>query len=242
MHELQTAREWSDDEEGGDPDDDEGLASSPSTWGTPRQNSLELTFSYIAIADAEVVGASRHLRDRRSRASTRGSRTLLVRTDTLETLLDSPDVDWDPPAFLAQEEASESGDHEQEEASAAERTEQHTQSDNMTIQPTPHSLGPDTEGGDEGIQREEAESVQSAQPPSPPPSSQHQNPAQIVLGEEKSSLFCFSIEIKPDYLIHKAQVCCRLQSMFLASHGTPAVSSGCQHGQTASHISPKLIT
>ncbi|CAB1460532.1 unnamed protein product [Pleuronectes platessa] len=105
MYELQTAREWSEDEddEDGGPDDDDGLASSPSIWGTPRQTSNELTFSYIAIAEAESVGASRHHRDRR-RAGSRGSRITLIRTDTLETLLDSPDVDWDPQVFLNQEE------------------------------------------------------------------------------------------------------------------------------------------
>lgn len=118
----------------------------------------------------------------------------MVRTDTLETLLDCPDVEWDPPAFLAQDEASESEDPEQEEASAAEGTEQQTQSDTMTIQLSPHSPGPDTEGGEEGIQREEAESVQSSHSPSPSPSPSSQHPAQIVLGEEKNKplLFLFN--------------------------------------------------
>ncbi|XP_035536009.1 reticulon-2a [Morone saxatilis] len=180
MCELQTAREWSDDEEGGDgdPDDDEGLASSPSIWGTPRQNSFELTFSYIAIAEPEAVGASRHLRDRR-RGGSRGSRTPLLRTDTLETLLDSPDVDWDPQAFLSQEEEEEASERREQEsgeartASAALRREQHRQTDTITIQPSPQSLDPE---------REEplSSQTQSVQPPSPSLSSLHQSPSQIL--------------------------------------------------------------
>ncbi|XP_067364564.1 reticulon-2a isoform X3 [Channa argus] len=116
MYELQTAREWSDDEEVGDRDldDDEGVASSPSIWGTPRQNSFELTFSYIAIAEAEASGASRHIRDRR-RATTRGGRPPLIHADTLETLLDSPDVQWDPHAFLSREEEDEPSETREQE-------------------------------------------------------------------------------------------------------------------------------
>lgn len=205
MCELQTAREWSDDEEGGygDPDDEEGLASSPSIWGTPRQNSLELTFSYIAIAEAEAVGAARHLRDRR-RGSSRGNRVPLIRTDTLETLLDSPDVDWDPHAFLSQEQeedASERGDQETVDArmaSEAERWEQHRQSETITIQPSPQDLGQDTQGRYAGIQREETPSNQTVQPLSPSPSSQHQSPSQILQGEKYGEcvkrLFCFIVK------------------------------------------------
>ncbi|XP_049917999.1 reticulon-2a isoform X2 [Epinephelus moara] len=179
MCELQTAREWSDDDVGGDgdPDDDEGLASSPSIWGTPRQHSYELTFSYIAIAEAEAVGASRHIRDRR-RGGSRGSRTPLIRTDTLETLLDSPDVDWDPQAFVNQEEEEEER-REQERAEAAERREQHRQTETITIQPSPQNLDPETQERDAGIQREESPSslTQIAQHPSQ--SSQHQSPSPI---------------------------------------------------------------
>ncbi|KAK7882604.1 hypothetical protein WMY93_028778 [Mugilogobius chulae] len=116
--ELQTAREWSEDDEGADGDDEDGFASSPSLWGTPRQHSYELTFSYIAIAEPEAVGASRHLRERR-RGGSRSSRTTLFRTDTLETLLDSPDVEWDPQAFLTQE-------GQEAAAAAAERSQQET--------------------------------------------------------------------------------------------------------------------
>ncbi|XP_029302915.1 reticulon-2a isoform X2 [Cottoperca gobio] len=184
--ELQTAREWSDDEEGedGDPDDDEGLASSPSIWGTPRQHSTELTFSYIAIAEPEAVGASRHLRDRR-RGGSRGSRTTLIRTDTLETLLDSPDVEWDPHAFLSREEeqeASERREQERVEASAAVRREQNRQTETITIQPFPQNLDPETQGRDAGVQREESPSslTQIAQSPSASLSSQHQSPLQIL--------------------------------------------------------------
>ncbi|XP_045929005.1 reticulon-2a isoform X1 [Micropterus dolomieu] len=186
MYELQTAREWSDDEDGGDggPDDDEGLASSPSIWGTPRQNSFELTFSYIAIAEPEAVGASRHLRDRR-RGGSRGSRTPLIRTDTLETLLDSPDVDWDPQAFLSreeEEEASERREQERVEASVAERREQHRQIETITVQPSHQNLDPETQGRDAGIQRDETPSSlnQIDQPPSPSLSSQHQTSSQIL--------------------------------------------------------------
>lgn len=191
MCELQTAREWSDDEEGGDgdPDDDEGLASSPSIWGTPRQNSFELTFSYIAIAEAEAVGAARHIR---RRGGSRGSRTPLIRTDTLETLLDSPDVEWDPQAFLGQEDEEEaSGRREQQEArtsrtaSPAARREQHRQTETITIQPSPQNLDPDTQGRDAGIQREESPSSLTVQPPAMSPSSQLQSPSQILQGEEQ---------------------------------------------------------
>ncbi|XP_010742186.2 reticulon-2a isoform X1 [Larimichthys crocea] len=186
MCDLQTAREWSDDDDGGDgdPDDDEGLASSPSIWGTPRQNSFELTFSYIAIAEPEAVGASRHHRDRR-RIGSRGSRTPLIRTDTLETLLDSPDVDWDPQAFLSREEEEEASERREQErleartVNAAVRREQHRQTETITIQPSPQNLDPDTEGTDTGIQREETLSSLNVQPPSPSPSSQHQSPSQI---------------------------------------------------------------
>lgn len=194
MYDLHTAREWSDDDEGadGDPedDDDEGLASSPSIWGTPRQNSFEQTFSYIAIAEAEAVGASRLLRDRR-RAGSRGSRTPLMRTDTLETLLDSPDADWDPQLFLGreeEEETSESREHERVETrteSAGERweREQQRQTETITIQPSPQNLDPEPQESDEGVQREESvdESVENS--PSIP-SSLQQSPSQILQSEK----------------------------------------------------------
>lgn len=187
MCELQTAREWSDDEDegDGDPDDDEGLASSPSIWGTPRQNSFELTFSYIAIAEPEAVGSSRHLRDRR-RGSSRGSRTPSIHTDTLETLLDSPDIDWDPQGFVSRDEESEGreqGSVEVRTATAAVGREQHRQTETITIQPSPDNLDPDTQGRDAGIQRQESPRslIQIAQHPS----SQHQSPSQILQGEKQ---------------------------------------------------------
>ncbi|KAI4882425.1 hypothetical protein NFI96_021738, partial [Prochilodus magdalenae] len=98
--ELITAREWSEDEEG--PEDDDGGLSSPSVWGTPRQNSFELTFSYIAFSEGE--GSSRRDSGRR-RAGGRGRRSSLHRMDTVETILppDSPTVEWDPHAFLSGE-------------------------------------------------------------------------------------------------------------------------------------------
>ncbi|CAJ1065418.1 reticulon-2a isoform X2 [Xyrichtys novacula] len=182
--ELQTAREWSDDDEGvsGDPDDEDGLASSPSIWGTPRQHSFELTFSYIAIAEAEAVGASRHLRDRR-RAGSRGSRTPLIRTDTLETLLDSPDVDWDPQAFLNREEEEERREQER----AAARRELQRQTETITIQPTTQNLDQDTQERDAEIQREETESSQSRTAPSLSLSSQDQGPSQTTQAAEAAS-------------------------------------------------------
>ncbi|XP_059186874.1 reticulon-2a [Centropristis striata] len=176
MYELQTAREWSDDDMGGDgdPDDDEGLASSPSIWGTPRQNSYELTFSYIAIAEPESVGASRHLRDRR-RAGSRGSRTPLIRTDTLETLLDPPDVEWDPQAFLSQEEEEEERRELERAEAGAVRREQHGQNETITNQPAAQSPDPE-------IQSEESPSslTQITQHSSASPSSQHQSPSQVL--------------------------------------------------------------
>ncbi|XP_034081547.1 reticulon-2a isoform X2 [Gymnodraco acuticeps] len=155
--ELQTARDWSDDEEG--EDDDEGLLSSSSIWGTPRQNSSELTFSYIAIAEAEAVGASRHFR---RRCASRGSRTPLIRTDTLETLLDSPDVDWDPQGFLGREEEEEASERREQE-----RVEQHRLTETITVQPIPQSLEPETQGRDAGIQRGESPSSQIQMEQSP---------------------------------------------------------------------------
>lgn len=171
--ELQTAREWSDDEDGGGPDEDDGLASSPSIWGTPRQNSFELTFSYIAIAEA--AGAARQHRDRRSRVSSRGSRVCVV--DAPEKLLDSPDVEWDPNAFLTQEEeGAASGD--------AEASGEFKDSETITVQPSPQSLAPDSQM-DAGTQREELVSGKTVQPSPPSPSSQHQSPSHTLPGKRK---------------------------------------------------------
>lgn len=193
MFELQTAREWSDDDEGGD--DDETLASSPSIWGTPRQNSYELTFSYFAIAEAEAVGASRHLRDRR-RGGSRAGRTLLIHADTLETPLDSPDVDWDPQAFLIQEEDSGGTERrEQEQEEEEERTsasdigwtdeDQDSQTQTITVQPFSPSLDSDTQGGDAATQRQETERwmIQTVPPPSPSLSAQEPRSVQLMEGE-----------------------------------------------------------
>lgn len=192
MYELQTAREWSDDEEvgDGDPDDEEGLASSPSIWGTPRQNSFELTFSYITIAEPEAVGVSRHLRDRR-RGGSRAGRTPLIHTDTLETLLDPPDVEWDPQAFFSREEEEESSERREQEtveartARTAGRGEQYRQT--VTIQPSPQNLDPETQGREAGVQREESQSslTETVQPPSPSPSSQQQSSTQTLQGEKQ---------------------------------------------------------
>lgn len=164
--ELQTAREWSDDDELGGPDDDEGQASSSSIWGTPRQNSFEQTFSYIAIAEAEAAGASRQHRERR-RTGPRGCRSPLIRVDTLELLLDSPDVDWDPQAFLSQEEET-----------SQERVELRT--------PSPAGWGgeeqTETQGRDAEVQREGTlnQNVQ-------PGSLIQQNPSLTVQGKKQDS-------------------------------------------------------
>lgn len=170
MCELQTAREWSDDEEGGDPDEEDGLASSPSIWGTPRQNSFELTFSYIAIAEA--AGAARQHRDRRSRVSSRGSRISVV--DAPERLLDSPDVEWDPNSFLTREE----------EEAVAEASGESKDDESVTVQPSPQSLAPDRQM-DAGTQREEVLSAKAVQPPSPSLSSQPQSPSHTLPGKRK---------------------------------------------------------
>ncbi|KAL0972929.1 hypothetical protein UPYG_G00196610 [Umbra pygmaea] len=110
LYDLITAREWSDQEDGGPEEEDDGTASSPSIWGTPRQNSSELTFSYIAIAEAEAGGASRHHRESltgsRRRGGARGGRNILSRTNTIETFLplDYPDEEWETHALLAPED------------------------------------------------------------------------------------------------------------------------------------------
>lgn len=165
MCELQTAREWSDDDDdnGGGPDDDDGLASSPSVWGTPRQNSFELTFSYIAIAEA--AGAARQHRDRRSRVSSRGSRISGV--DAPEKLSDSPDVEWESNAFpfLTRDEGEAAANGEDIEA--------------IALQPSTQSVAPEMGAG---AQREELVSGKTAQPRPPSPSSQHQSPSHTLPG------------------------------------------------------------
>lgn len=178
----------------GGPDDDDGLTSSPSIWGTPRQNSYELTFSYIAIAEAEAVGASRHFRERR-RGGSRG-RTPLIHTDTLETLLDSPDVDWDPQGFVNREEEDEASERREQEivevrtvsTAGSREIEWNRQHETITIQPSPQSLDPETQGSESGIQREETESgvTETVQAALPSTSSQQQS---TIQGEKS----CFSL-------------------------------------------------
>ncbi|XP_028818904.1 uncharacterized protein LOC114769757 isoform X2 [Denticeps clupeoides] len=138
--ELQTALEWSEDEDG--PEDEDGGASSPSIWGTPRQNSFELTFSYIAFAETE--GSSRRegaSAARRRATGTRGGRASLNRVDTVETLLlpDSRMGDWDPH-FL-------SGDGEEGEgAEDSMREERRTREEQppMELQAQPWTTQPFT--------------------------------------------------------------------------------------------------
>lgn len=183
LGELQTAREWSDDEDGIGPDEDDGLASSPSIWGTPRQNSFELTFSYFAIAEA--TGAARQYRDRRGRASSRGSRASAIRTDTIETLLDSPDVEWDPNAFLAPEEEEVAwGGMGTSDVSAEEMSGEHNDSETVTVQPSPESPTPDSQR-DARIQREELVSGRTIQTSPPSTSSQNQSTLHAHQGERK---------------------------------------------------------
>ncbi|XP_015245109.1 PREDICTED: reticulon-3-like isoform X2 [Cyprinodon variegatus] len=189
MCDLQTAREWSDDdevEEAGDPndDDDEGHASSPSIWGTPRQHSFELTFSYIAIAEAEAVGSSRHYRERR-RAVPRVGRTPLIRTDTLEMLLDSTDVDWETQAFFNQDEDEETSGNgaldlaEPRTANPGRRRERE-QGDSIRVQPSPETVDSESQRTDTGDGQEDSES-QTGQTSSEIHSSQQHNPSQTTL-------------------------------------------------------------
>uniref|UniRef100_A0A3B3H4W0 Reticulon n=1 Tax=Oryzias latipes TaxID=8090 RepID=A0A3B3H4W0_ORYLA len=197
MYELQTAREWSDDEELGEADDDEGLASSPSIWGTPRQNSYELTFSYIAIAEPEAVGVSRHHRERRRGLGGRGSRTSLMRADTLETLLDSPDVDWDPQGFIGQDDDIERRESERLEA----RTDENQQTETLPVQP--QDLEPESQETDSELQRADFMS-QDAQPATY--SSQQQPPSQITKDEEKQKAAIASPALEPEPLITKEAI------------------------------------
>lgn len=180
MCELQTAREWTDDdeEETGDPDDD-GQASSPSIWGTPRQHSFELTFSYIAIAEAEAVGTSRHHRERR-RVVPRLGRTPLIRTDTLEMLLDSPDVDWEPQGFLNQDEEetiSETSAWESVEPRTASPVGRRDREQRETVTVWPF---PERERTDPGDGQEESTSLINQ----PPSEFQQHSPSQIVQGKK----------------------------------------------------------
>ncbi|XP_077421628.1 reticulon-2a isoform X2 [Vanacampus margaritifer] len=179
LYELQTARDWSEDEEVGY-DDDDTLASSPSIWGTPRQNSLELTFSYIAIAEPEAVGASRTHRERR-RGGSRGSRTSLVRTDTPETPLDSPDVDWEPQGFLSRADEDE-GRVDMRTASPRRRRRQN---ETITMQPSPQTVEMDTQEGHAGIISEESSLIQTlTEPPTlPAASSTSPEPESPVVSE-----------------------------------------------------------
>ncbi|XP_051963207.1 reticulon-2a [Xyrauchen texanus] len=129
--ELQTAREWSDDEEG--LEDDDTCLSSSSIWGTPRQNSSELTFSYIAFSETD--SSSRRDSGRR-RTGGRGSRGSLNRTDTVESQLsiDSPAMEWDPHAFLPVEGEEETL-QQTLEPSSQKRVEEFQDKDTGTWEP-----------------------------------------------------------------------------------------------------------
>ncbi|CAL8361936.1 unnamed protein product [Merluccius merluccius] len=169
LYELQTAREWSEDEDlgDGDIDEDEGLGSSPSIWGTPRQNSFELSFSYFAIAEAEAAGASRQHRDRR-RTPSRSSRASPMRADTLEMPLDSPDPEWDRQAFLGTEDG------------AGEPSEGPGERERRPGEAPPE--GPfllEQQGGAAGAHRPETEGFQP-RPPQTAPSPQHEDPTQSL--------------------------------------------------------------
>ncbi|XP_051935192.1 reticulon-2a isoform X1 [Hippocampus zosterae] len=185
LYELQTARDCSEDEQVVY-DDDDTLASSPSIWGTPRQNSLELTFSYIAIAEPEAVGASRTHRERR-RGGSRGSRTSLVRTDTPETPLDSPDVDWDPQGFLTR------ADEEEGRVDVSTTSPRRSrQNETVTRQPSAQTADIETQEGDAVIISEENSFIQTfSQPPILPAaaaSSPTPEPESPVISEEPPQL------------------------------------------------------
>lgn len=184
LYELQTAREWSEDDEGADGDDEDGLASSPSLWGTPRQHSYELTFSYIAIAEPEAVGASRHLRERR-RGASRSSRTALFRTDTLETLLDSPDVEWDPQSFLTQEGQEAAAESRQRDSYPSRTDTEWTGFDGDNYEPIEHgstqlSQEQETQERDTGLQRDETLCSFSVQTSTPSQSTTQYYPTHTV--------------------------------------------------------------
>ncbi|KAJ8354117.1 hypothetical protein SKAU_G00216840 [Synaphobranchus kaupii] len=166
--ELQTAREWSEDEYGGE--DDEGGTSSPSVWGTPRQNSLELTFSYIAFTESEGGGASR--RDStgggRRRGGARAGRASLNRADTDESLApaESPELEWEQRAFLSGEEEGEEEEDDEEEEQGKEEGErevpqqlpQQAPGIELRIQPPSHSSDPEPHSsGQDSPNKEEEE-------------------------------------------------------------------------------------
>ncbi|KAI1893241.1 hypothetical protein AGOR_G00121680 [Albula goreensis] len=181
--ELQTAREWSEDEDGGE--DDEGGTSSPSVWGTPRQNSFELTFSYIAFTEPEGGGASRRdsMGGGRRRGGARGSgRTALSRGSTEESLLpaESPELEWEHRTFLLGEEEEE-GEEEGRERQAI--LSQQLPSLELRTQPPSQSSLPEPQN----------ESVLSlelrTQPPSqsPPPEPQNQQLSTLELRTQPPS-------------------------------------------------------
>uniref|UniRef100_A0A3Q2EG01 Uncharacterized protein n=1 Tax=Cyprinodon variegatus TaxID=28743 RepID=A0A3Q2EG01_CYPVA len=170
MCDLQTAREWSDDDE-------------------VEEHSFELTFSYIAIAEAEAVGSSRHYRERR-RAVPRVGRTPLIRTDTLEMLLDSTDVDWETQAFFNQDEDEETSGNgaldlaEPRTANPGRRRERE-QGDSIRVQPSPETVDSESQRTDTGDGQEDSES-QTGQTSSEIHSSQQHNPSQTTLGKRYS--------------------------------------------------------
>ncbi|MFT7803453.1 reticulon-2-like isoform X1 [Arapaima gigas] len=166
--ELQTAREWSEDEDG--MEDEEGGASSPSVWGTPRQNSFELTFSYIAFSEPDGGGTSR--RDslggtrRRGGSGGRGSRPVFTRTDTTETLppLDSPQTEWNPHVFLSEE--LEPNDEAQDKLERRERQPAEPPSSlELRIEPPSYSMA--LEPQDEDPKTENSEQVDISKHPEP---------------------------------------------------------------------------
>ncbi|XP_036392340.1 reticulon-2a isoform X1 [Megalops cyprinoides] len=161
--ELQTAREWSEDEDDGE--EDEGGTSSPSVWGTPRQNSFELTFSYIAFTEPEAGGASRRdsMGGGRRRGGSRGGRAVLSRVDTEESLLpsDSPEADWEHHTMLSRQEEEE---EEVEEEGPEGEQPQKTPSLELRDQPPPsHSCDPEPQDRDPECQSSEQEEPSGTQ-------------------------------------------------------------------------------
>ncbi|KAK1150806.1 reticulon-2-like isoform X1 [Acipenser oxyrinchus oxyrinchus] len=110
--ELQTALDWSKDEEE-EEEEEGGGGGCPLVWGTPRQNSCELTFSYITFVEPEAGQSQQDSVGARRRQSWTAG---VSRIDTAETLL--PDTtrssplgedsfaQWDPAFSLAEDSKS----------------------------------------------------------------------------------------------------------------------------------------
>ncbi|KAG5837414.1 hypothetical protein ANANG_G00239000 [Anguilla anguilla] len=114
--ELQTAREWSDDEYGGE--DDEG-GPAARRCGGPRDRTPSSSPSPTSPSPSRRGRASR--RDSagggRRRGGARAGRVSVNRVDTDESLVpaESPELEWEQHAFLSGEEEEEREDAEEKE-------------------------------------------------------------------------------------------------------------------------------